>query len=188
MLRLSIQSSAARRGRRTPEIILMKVLSRIAVLTAVLLAGSSAAAAAPPPIRSDLLPTIVPAGEGCDFKLQVEGTDAKARVKTFKNGRQITSGKGYLVTYTNLKSKESLTFETNGSAEIWSAPDANNVVTVTATGSNGLVLFSTDLPEDLTPSAIQYTGRIVYTIDLDTGLFTLISSSGQQRDLCAELS
>lgn len=166
----------------------MKVLSRITVFTAVLLAGSSAAFAASPPIRSDLVPQVVPAGEGCDFKLLVEGTDAKARVKTFKNGRQITSGKGYLVTYTNVKTKESVTFETNGSAEIWSAPDADNIVTVTATGSNGLILFSTDLPSELTPSAIQYTGRIVYTIDLDTGLFTLISASGQQRDLCAELS
>lgn len=166
----------------------MKKLSRIAALITVLLAGSSAAVAAPPPIRSDLLPTVVPAGEGCDFALQVEGTDAKARVKTFKNGRQITSGKGYLLTYTNLKTGEFLTFETNGTAEIISAPDSDNVVTVTATGSNGLILFSTDQPSDLTPSAIQYTGRIVYTVDLDTGVFTLISSSGKQRDLCAELS
>ena len=166
----------------------MKVLSRIAALAAALIAGSSSALAAPPPVRSDLLPTVIRAGEGCDFKLRVEGTDANARVKTFKNGRQITSGKGYLVTYTNVKSGESLTFETNGSAEIISAPDANNVVTVTATGSYGLILFPSDLPQELTPSAIQYTGRIVYTVDLDTGVFTLISSSGQQQDICAGLS
>ncbi|MFF2345066.1 hypothetical protein [Pseudarthrobacter sp. NPDC058119] len=92
------------------------------------------------------------------------------------------------MTYTNVKSGESLTFETNGSAEIISAPDADNVVTVTATGSYGLILFPSDLPQELTPSAIQYTGRIVYTVDLDTGVFTLLSSSGQQQDICAALS
>jgi len=170
----------------------MKFFSPIALLAVALLAGSSAAVAAPPPIRTDLLPTTVPAGEGCDFALRVSGTDAKARVKTFKNGRQIISGKGYLLTYTNLEpSGKTVTFESNGSAEITSAPDANNVVTVTSTGSTGLILFSTDaskVPGVETPSAIQYTGRIVYTVDLDTGLFTLISASGQQRDLCAELA
>ena len=31
-------------------------------------------------------------------------------------------------------------------------------------------------------------GVIVYTFDLDTGFTTLISASGTQRDLCAELS
>lgn len=121
----------------------------------------------------------------------VFGTDSKARVKTFKNGMQITSGKGYLLTYTNLESEESVTFETNGYAERISAPDADNVVTVTATGSNGLILYSTDESEVDgvgTPSAIQYTGRIKYTVDLDTGIFTLISASGKQRDICAELA
>lgn len=169
----------------------MKRSAPFALLTIALLTASSAAVAAPPPIRSDLLPTDATAEQSCiDFGLRVTGTDAKARVKTFKNGKQIISGKGYLLTYTNLASKESITFETQGTAEIWSAP-VDNVVTVTATGSNGLILFDTDKSEDpsvATPSAIQYTGRIVYTIDLTTGVFTLISASGQQRDLCAELS
>lgn len=164
-----------------------------ALLAAALLVVASTAVAAPPPVRPDLLPTSVPAGEGCKFKLGIEGTDAKARIKTFANGRQIISGKGYLLTYTNLdsKKKNSLTFETHGTSETTSAPDADNVVTVTATGSNGLILYSTDkskVDSVKTPSAIQYTGRIVYTVDLDTGLFTLLSASGEQRDLCAELA
>lgn len=170
----------------------MKKSAPFALLTTALFAVSSAAVAAPPPIRSDLLPQEATAAQSCiDFGLRVTGTDAKARVKTFKNGKQIISGKGYLLTYTNLESKESITFETQGTAEITSAPDANNVVTVTATGSNGLILFDTDaseVPGVDTPSAIQYTGRIVYTVDLDTGVFTLISASGQRRDLCAELA
>lgn len=67
----------------------------------------------------------------------------------------------------------------------------NDVVTVTATGSNGLILFPSDVSTVegvAAPSAIQYTGRIVYTVNVKTGLFTLISASGKQRDLCAELS
>jgi hypothetical protein len=162
-----------------------------ALLAAALLAVSSAAVAAPPPVVPDLDLDPVPAGQGCDFELGITGTGAKARIKTFENGRQIISGKGYLLTYTNLETGTSVTFPTNGTAQRTSAPDANNVVTVTATGSNGLVLFPSDeseVPGVGTPSAIQYTGRIVYTIDLDTGVFTLLSASGRQRDLCAELA
>jgi hypothetical protein len=169
----------------------MKKFAPFALLTAALFAVSSTAVAGPPPIREDLVPQEATAAQSCtDFGLRVEGTDAKARVKTFKNGKQIISGKGYLLTYTNLVSGESITFETQGTAEITSAP-VNNVVTVTATGSNGLILFDTDASEVdgvETPSAIQYTGRIVYTINLKTGVFTLISASGQQRDLCVELA
>jgi opacity protein-like surface antigen len=169
----------------------MKRFSSTALLAAALLAVSSAAVAAPPPVRPNFTPPPVPAGEGCAFELGITGTDAKARIKTFKNGKQIISGKGFLLTYTNRDSGESVTFQTNGTAEVTSAPDANNVVTVTATGSNGLVLFSSDasnVPGVGHPSAIQYTGRIVYTVDLDNGFFTLISASGPRRDLCAELS
>lgn len=142
-------------------------------------------------MREDSTPVTVPAGEGCNFPLRVSGTDAKARVKTFKNGSRITSGKGYLLTYTNVDTGNSVTFPTNGTSERVSAPNAENVVTVTATGSNGLILFSSDASEVSgvpAPSAIQYTGRIVFTVDLDDFKFTLVSVSGQQRDLCAELS
>ncbi len=162
-----------------------------ALLAVALLAVSSGAVAAPPPVRPNFNPPPVPAGEGCAFKLGITGTDAKARIKTFKNGREIISGKGFQLTYTNLETGKSVTFPTNGTSQRSSAPNAENVVTVTATGSNGLILFSgdeSDVPGVKTPSAIQYTGRIVYTIDLNSGIFILVSASGRQRDLCAELS
>ena len=170
----------------------MKRLAPSALLTAALLAVSSAAVAAPPPPRPDLPSGVeIPAGDGCSFRLGVAGTDAKARIKTFANGTQIISGKGYLLTYTNLDTGKSVTFQTNGTSEHTTAPDADNVVTVTSRGSNGLILFSNDVsevPGVAKPSAIQYTGVIVYTYDLDTGFTTLLSASGTQRDLCAELS
>lgn len=161
------------------------------LLAAALFSATSSATAAQPPIRPDLDLTTVPAGQACEFKLQVRGTDAKARVKSLANGGQITSGKGYRLTYTNADTRESLTFETNGSAERISAPDADNVVTVTASGGYGLILFDSDVSEVRgveAGSAIQYTGRIKFTFDLDTGFTTLLSASGKQRDICDELS
>ena len=62
----------------------------------------------------------------------------------------------------------------------------DGILTVAATGHNGLILFPTDLPAG--PTTTQYIGRIVYNIDPATGAFTLISTSGQSRDICAELS
>jgi len=43
----------------------------------------------------------------------------------------------------------------------------------------------TDIPEG--PTTTQYIGRIVYNVDPATGIFTLVSTSGSQRDICAEL-
>jgi hypothetical protein len=57
--------------------------------------------------------------------------------------------------------------------------------TVTATGHNGLILFPSDVPAG--PTATQYTGQIVYTIDAE-GIFTLVSTSGQATDICAALA
>lgn len=164
-----------------------------ALLTSALLAVSSAAVAAPPPPRPDFPPgVVVPAGAACDFALGIAGTGAKARIKTFANGSQIISGKGYLLTYTNADTGKSVSFETNGTSEHTSAPDADNVVTITSRGSTGLILFpppdASNVPGVGAPSAIQYTGRIVFTFDLDDGQTTLLSASGTQRDLCAELS
>jgi hypothetical protein len=165
-----------------------------ALMAAGLIAAAAPAVAAPPAVtppgeREDLGPFTIPAGLACDFTLYLSGTGSNASVIDFENGRQIVAGKGYLLTYTNVDTGESVTFESNGSVQRTSAPDEDNVVTVTATGSNGLILFDSDASEiSEVPSAIQYTGRIVYTVDLDTEVFTLISASGRQRDLCEELS
>lgn len=161
-----------------------------ALFATALFTAASPATAAPPPTASDLNQEVSAINSCGEFGLRITGTDSKARVKTFKNGMQITSGKGFLLTYTNLVSGKSVTFETNGYAERISAPDADGILTYTATGSNGLILYDTDESEVEgvdTPSAIQYTGRIEYTVDPATGVFTLISASGKQRDICAEL-
>ena len=37
------------------------------------------------------------------------------------------------------------------------------------------------------PSTTQYVGRIVYTVD-ESGVFTLVSTSGRSTDICAALA
>jgi hypothetical protein len=49
-----------------------------------------------------------------------------------------------------------------------------------------LILFPSDIPAG--PTTTHYIGRIVYNVDPKTGVFTLVSTTGQERDICAELA
>jgi hypothetical protein len=136
-------------------------------------------------------PIILPAGLACeDFSLRISGTGGNLHTKEFfdREGnlvRTITAGKGVLLTYTNLDTGKSVTIRTDGSVtQVRQNPDGTQ--TWTATGHNGLVLFPTDVPAG--PTTTQYIGRIVFDVDPATGIFTLVSTSGSQRDICAELS
>jgi hypothetical protein len=62
----------------------------------------------------------------------------------------------------------------------------DGIATVTATGQTGVIMFPTDVPAG--PSTTVYRGRVVFTIDLSTGVFTIISSTGTRTDVCAALS
>ena len=141
-------------------------------------------------------PLILPAGLACpDFNLGISSSGGNLHTKEFldRDGnvvRIITAGKGVLLTYTNYGpdpanpvAGTSVTIRTDGSVSNTTITDGTQ--TVTATGHNGLVLFSTDIPAG--PTTTQYIGRIVYTID-PNGVFTLLSTSGSQRDICAELA
>jgi hypothetical protein len=46
-------------------------------------------------------------------------------------------------------------------------------------------MFPTDIPAG--PTTTHYIGRIVYNVDPNTGVFTLVRTSRNQRDICAEL-
>jgi len=131
----------------------------------------------------------LPAGTACqDFSLRLERTDGNLHTKEFtdKNGNAVilTAGKGFLLKYINTDTGEFVTIRTDGSVSRTKInPDGTQ--TVTATGHNGLILFPTDVPAG--PTTTQYIGRIVYTIDT-SGVFTLLSTSGSARDICAELA
>lgn len=163
-------------------------LAPVALVSALVLPGAQPASAADE--------IILPAETGCAFNLGYAPTGGNLHTKEFRdaNGnvvRSITAGKGVVIKYTNYGydpghpvAGKSVTIRTDGSvAKTVSNPDGTQ--TVTATGHNGLILYPTDLPAG--PSTIHYIGRLVYTIDPQTGVFTFVSSTGSQRDICAEL-
>jgi hypothetical protein len=174
----------------------MSKTNLLATTTAITLWATSAMAGPPLPVPGQPVPVspfiqFLPAGLGCpDFNLEIKATGGKLHTKTFvdENGkpvRLITAGKGFLLTYTNLDTGQSIQIATGGSVSSTQIhPDGDQ--TVTLTGHNGLVLFPNDVPAG--PSTTQYIGKTVYEIDFTTGVFTLIRESPNQRDVCAELS
>ena len=163
----------------------------VTLLTFVGLATQSTAA---PPARPpddpdfsiDLLAGVACAG----FDLRIEAWDPKNRVfKEFtdRNGnvvRLLFAGKGALLALTNLDSGENLIMKTGGSAlHITVSPDTQTWVN---TGHNVVVFFPTDVPAG--PSTKLYVGKLVYTVDLATGVFTLERVTGRSTDICAALS
>ena len=108
--------------------------------------------------------------------------------------RTITAGKGVDLTYTNYGTEpidsnpvagESVTVKTAGSVTK-TVFNPDGTLTMTGTGHNGLILFPTDIPAG--PTTTHYIGRIVFNVDPTTGVFTLLSTTGQERDICAELA
>jgi len=175
----------------------MKTSSITRALAPAALAAAALVAPAPAAVAADVS-FILPVKTGCDFRLGVSWTGGNLQTKEFvdEDGntiRLLVSGKGTVITYTNYGYKpgrnptpvDSITIRTDGSVtETVTNPDGTQ--TVTATGHNGLILFPTDEPQG--PSTIHYTGKIVYNVDPATGVFTLLSTSGQSLDVCAELA
>jgi hypothetical protein len=142
--------------------------------------------------------TFFPVGVACpDFILGLKATGGNLVTREFKDAdgnlvRTITAGKGADLTWTNygtvsdpLVAVKSVTVKTAGSVtKLANNPDGTQ--TLTQTGHNGLILFPTDIPEG--PTTTQYVGRVVTNIDPETGVFTLLSTSGPERDICAELA
>ena len=163
-------------------------LAPVALVAAFVLPGVSPASAADE--------IILPAGTGCAFNLGYAPTGGKLHTKEFTDAdgnvvRSITAGKGVVITYTNYGynkkrpvAGKSVTIRTDGSVtETVTNPDGTQ--TITATGHNGLIMFPTDEPAG--PSTVHYIGTLVYNVDPTTGVFTFVSSTGSQRDICAEL-
>lgn len=166
----------------------------IRIVAAAVAAGILGAATAQPSLAAPPTPTspppdlLLPAGTGCPgFDLGIKWSGGNVHTKEFtdRNGepvRVISAGKGFDITYSN--GGTSVTVKTPGSVSK-TVFNADGTQTVTSTGHNGLVLFPTDVPAG--PTTTHYTGRIVYTVD-PTGVFTLVSTAGQERDICAELA
>jgi opacity protein-like surface antigen len=163
-----------------------------AILAALMLTAAQATAANGPPKPVPTPGTLsFDAGIACpDFALQLSSSGGNLHTKDFvdRNGntvKTIQAGKGFLLTYTNLDTGASVTIRTDGSV-MKTTVNPDGTQTVSLTGHNGLILFPTDIPAG--PTTTQYIGRIVYNVDPATGIFTLVSTSGSQRDICAELA
>ena len=161
-------------------------------VTRTLLTATSAvmAALAVPQVAAAQEPAVYPAGIACDFELRIESETNPDRV--FREWRDrdgnlvrtLEAGRGSDVTLVNTETGASLTLKGNGAVNHTTYnPDGS--WTTKLTGHYLLILWPTDFPAG--PSTTLYVGRVTYTSTPDF-TFTLVKSSGTQRDLCAELS
>jgi len=133
---------------------------------------------------------VFPAGTACDFDLAIDIAGGDQRVeRTFVDAdgnpvRTLSAGVGSQLTFTNLSTNATTALPANG-AVTNTVFNADGSQTVTTTGHNVLILFSTDVPAG--PSTTLYVGRVVFTVGVD-GVFTLKSTSGRKMDICAALS
>ena len=132
---------------------------------------------------------VFPAGNACEFDLQVDGSGGNQVQREFfdKNGnlvRTLSAGKGSALAFTNLGTGATLALQSNGSvSHVTKGP--GGLDTWVSTGHNVIILFPTDTPPG--PSTTLYVGRVEYTVDVNF-TFTLLRSSGKKTDICAELS
>ena len=163
----------------------MKRMSVVAALasTAALALSADAAVAAPFHLEFD-------PGVACTFGLAVDGVGGDRRpTREFVDAdgntvRILSAGRGFQLTFTNLSSNATLALPASG-AVMNTVFNADGSQTVTLTGNNVLILFPSDVPAG--PSTTLYVGRVVYTVDAG-GVFTVVSTSGRARDICAALS
>ena len=155
----------------------------LCAITAALGSAGTATAAAPPDFT-----TSFPAGVACDFELGLDGSGANFHMREFfdKNGgrlRQITAGRGYALTFTNIGTGTTFSTRSNGSVQ-HEAFNADGSSTIVSTGHSILILFPTDVPAG--PSTTLYIGRVVFTNDGNTN-FVLLENNGTATDICAAL-
>lgn len=134
---------------------------------------------------------ILPADQACPgFALGFLSEGARKPVKEFKDSagnvvRTIESGKGKGLTFKNLSTGSTYVVRANGSVTK-SVVNSDGTVTYTNTGHTGLILFPTDVPAG--PTTTLYIGRMIYSVDPSTGVFTFLGSNGRQFDVCALLA
>lgn len=134
--------------------------------------------------------TVLPAGVACPFGLSFTATRSNGIHREFadKNSnvvRLLSASKGFDLTFTNVCPGSMLRSKPNGPVSRTTInPDGTQTVTIT--GHNVFILFPTDVPAG--PSTIHYVGRLIYSVDPSTGVFTVKGSSGRQVNIRAVLA
>jgi hypothetical protein len=138
---------------------------------------------------AQVLPEPEPAGTACSFPLRIEligGNLQQRSLTTAENGavRTVSAGSTGTLRLTNVDTGESISFPSRGVGQ--RSVSSEGITTVSTGGQLLLALFPSDVPAG--PSTTLYTGRVVFTIDEETGVFTLQKAAGRQVDVCAELA
>jgi hypothetical protein len=135
---------------------------------------------------------VIPADVACPgFALGIDSAGNENRVdREFydKEGnliRVLSTGTGPDLTLINMTTGATVSLQGNG-ANSRTTFNPDGTLTVVNTGHNILIMFPTDVPAG--PSTTLYIGRLVYTVDPTTGVYTFVDFKGKSRDLCAALA
>jgi hypothetical protein len=158
----------------------------LAATAALLLVASPASAVTEPAVT-------IPAVDSCgDFDLGLTATGGTIREIQFSNGNLYRVGTGVVLTWSNQglngsgSNGKTYTVKTSGSVARYVKNPGGETYTLTLTGHNGFIFFSTDTGG---PGAFQYTGRVVLTVDNPGGnnVISVDASAGKAVDICALL-
>ena len=122
------------------------------------------------------------AGTVCPFAVRIETVSSKASIKTFPDGRQLTTGRT-TDRVTNLITGESV--DLTGAGSILSVPLPNGDLRLIGRGRILIYLFPGDVGG---PALIRVTGRVEETLNLGTDTITSFRLSGKRMDVCAALA
>jgi hypothetical protein len=170
--------------------LVLRVRGALALAAALVLVGALAG-----PVAAEEHGTVFPAGVACaDFDLAVDagpqhGVASSNSWKVFYDDdgnvvRALFPGTGPELTLTNLTTEEALTLKSNASI-ISQVVEDDGTVTLTVLGHMVMIQFPTDFPPG--PWTKLFVGRAVYSIDAQN-VWTLLTSSGREVDICAALS
>jgi hypothetical protein len=161
------------------------------IITTLLAAAAAVGSALPASAQEDSEPLVLPAGVACPFELQISLTGGNLEedprnLVGAERGRPVrlvtAAGSTGTLTLVNLDTDESISFRSKGVGQ--TEVSEGGTTTVSTGGQLLLVLFPN---EPGGPSTTLYTGRVVYTVDETTGIFTVQSTTGQAVDVCAAL-
>ena len=156
-------------------------IAPLAATAAVLLAASPASA-----FHTD--PDItIPASESCgDFDLGLAADGGNIRVIELSNGNVYQVGTGVILTWSNEENGKTYTVKTSGSVARYVLNPDGETYTLTLSGHNGFVYFSTDATG---PGAYQYTGRVMLQVDSPStnNVSSVDATAGRAVDICARL-
>ena len=168
----------------------LKVCHLATCMLATAMGFAATAIASPPiPLAPPASPVFFDAGVACEFPVRLDLSGSKLHYKAFfdKNGdfvRVMIAGKGSKITVTNEDTLASLSLNAYG-VSLQETADADGIITDTFTGHILVSMFPSDIPAG--PSTTLYVGRLVMTIDSNTGVSTIQSFSGKETDICAAL-